>query len=240
MAEKQRLGLGLTLLLVGLKFLTPQACGQVEQSSASYKVKTPTLDEAGPSKTSGSYKVGDSVGQTFQGKSTSGSYIVYAGFQYYGDALLTLSISCSSSVSIPAVNPGTPQSATDTCTIDTNSTSGYTLYTWEDNDPTRTSPPTETIPAVNLGPYNAPVPWDTGNSEGLGLSLSGPTVENKWNNGSNFASFVTAPQAANTYTSPLTGGTTDVDVIYQFDAPITKPSGTYQNRVFHFVTGGII
>lgn len=230
----------LFLVLALVLTLTNQARAQVEQTSGSYKVKTPTLDESGPSKTSGSFRLGDSVGQTFQGKSTSLSYNIYAGFQYYGEALLTISISCGSAVNIPAVNPGTPQSAADTCTVNTNSTSGYTLYTWEDNDPTRTSPPTQTIPAVSLGTYNAPAPWVNGASQGLGFSLSGTTVEAKWWSGSNFSSFVTAPAAANTYSSPLPGATTSVYVTYKFDAPVTKPSGTYRNQVFYYVTGGII
>lgn len=224
----------------GLFWPANQALAQAEQTSGSYKVKTPTLDEAGPKKSSGSYGLGDSVGQTFQGKTTSASYNVYAGFQYYGETLLTLSIACAASVAIPAVSPGTPQSATDTCTINSNSTSGYTLYTWENNDPTRTAPPTETIPAASLGPYTAPVPWNNGSSQGLGFSLSGPTVAAKWNSGSNFASFVTSPAAANTYGSSLPGGTTDVVVTYRFDAPVSKPAGTYQNEVYYYITGGIL
>jgi hypothetical protein len=231
----------IVFLTVVLAFaFSKETSAQVEQTSGSYKVKTPTLDESGPGKSSPSYGLGDSLGQTFQGKASSASYNIYAGFQYYGNALLTLSVSCSAAVSIPAVNPGTPQSANDTCTITTNSTSGYTLYTWQDGDPTRTSPPLETIPAAGLGSYAAPVPWVDGTSQGLGFSLSGPTVEAKWASGANFASFAAAPAAANTYSSPLSGGTTDVNLTYQFDAPITKPSGTYQNRVFYFVTGGIL
>jgi len=210
------------------------------QTSSSFKVLTPTLDESGPSKSSGSFGLGDSVGQTFQGKSESGSYIVYAGFQYYGNVLLTLSIACSNAVNIPGVDPGTPQSATDTCTVNTNSTNGYTLYTWQDNDLTRTSPPAESIAASGLGSYSAPEPWDAGTDTGLGFSLSGPTVETRWNNGANFSSFVTTPAAANSYGSQLSGASTNIVVTYQFDAPLDKPSGTYQNQVNYYVTGSIL
>ena len=212
----------------------------VESTSTNYKIKTPTLDEAGPDKSSTNYKLGDSVGQTAQGYASSANYKLYVGFQYHGDVLLTLSISCDSLVAIPAVTPGTPQSANNNCTIATNSTSGYTLYTWENNDLTRTSPPTETISASNLGSYSAPVPWSTGSSVGLGFSLSGSTVEAKWATGSNFASFETSSAAANTYSSTLSGGSTTIVSPLKLDTATTQVTGTYQNEVYYYVTGSIL
>ena len=212
----------------------------VESSSTNYKVKTPTLDEAGPSKSSTNYKLGDSVGQSVQGYASSTNYKLYAGFQYYGNVLLVLSITCDSSVAIPAVTPGTPQSAENNCTIVTNSTSGYTLYTWQNNDPTRTSPPTQTIEPANLGTYSNPQPWSTGSSLGLGFSLSGSTVEAKWNSGSNFASFVNNAQAANIYSSTLPSGSTAIVSPLKLDVSSSQITGTYQNEVYYFVTGSIL
>jgi hypothetical protein len=220
-------------------FIIP-AFADIETTSTNYKIKTPTLDEAGESKSSTNYKLGDSVAQTVQGEITSTNYKVYAGFQYYGEALLVLSISCDSTVNIPPVTPGTPQSANNNCTVTTNSTSGYTLYTWEGSDLTRTSPPAQTISAANLGSYSAPIPWSDGVSVGLGFSLSGPTTEVKWATGSNFASFVTQSAAANTYSSSLSEGSTSLISLLKLDTTTAQLTGAYQNEVYYYVTGSIL
>jgi len=217
-----------------------QASADVETNSTNYKIKTPTLDEAGQDKSSTHYKLGASVGQTAQGYSSSTNYKLYAGFQYYGGALLVLSITCNSSVNIPAVAPGTPQAANNNCTVVTNSTAGYTLYTWENNDLTRTSPPTQTISASNLGSYSAPTSWLTGTTTGLGFSLSGSTVQSKWATGANFSSFETSSAAANIYTSPLSGGSTTFVSPYKLDTTTSQLTGTYQNEVYYYVTGSIL
>ena len=220
--------------------LSIPALADVESNSANYKVKTPTLDEAGPDKSSSNYKLGDSVGQTAQGYADSANYKLYAGFQYYGGALLTLSISCDSSVAIPAVTPGAPQSANNSCTITTNSTSGYTLYTWENNDLTRTSPPTQTIAAASLGSYGVPTPWSTGTTTGLGFSLSGSTIQAKWASGANFSSFETSSAAASTYGSALSGGSASVVSPLKLDTAATQVTGTYSNEIYYYITGSIL
>lgn len=216
------------------------ALADVETSSTNYKIKTPTLDEAGEDKSSTNYKLGDSVGQTAQGYASSSNYKLYTGFQYYGGALLVLSITCSSSVAIPTVTAGTPQSANNSCTIVTNSTSGYTLYTWENNDLTRSSPPSQTIAASGLGSYGAPTPWSTGTTTGLGFSLSGSTIQAKWASGANFSSFETSSAAASAYTSPLSGGSASVVSPLKLDVGSYQTSGNYQNEVYYYITGSII
>lgn len=228
------------LFLAAPWLLSSLALADVETTSTNYKVKTPTLDEAGPDKSSTNYNLGDSVGQTAQGYTSSSNYKLYAGFQYYGGTLLVLSITCSSSVAIPTVAAGTPQSANNNCTIVTNSTSGYSLYTWENNDLTRTSPPSQTIPASSLGSYSAPTPWSTGTVTGLGFSLSGSTIQAKWASGANFSSFETSSAAANTYDSPLSGGSTSVVSPLKLDIIAYQMSGEYQNEVYYYITGSII
>ena len=240
------LGLGLAYalyilyILYALYILPLPALADVESTSTNYKIKTPTLDEAGPDKSSTNYKLGDSVGQTAQGYASSTNYKLYAGFQYYGNVLLVLSITCDSAISLPAITPGTPQSANNNCTIVTNSTSGYTLYTWQNNDPTRTSPPFQTITPANLGSYSNPIPWSTGSSVGLGFSLSGSTIEAKWNSGTNFSSFVNNAEPANIYNSSLPSGSITIVSPLKLDTSQTQVSGVYQNEIYYFVTGSIL
>jgi hypothetical protein len=52
-------------------------------SSINFTVTNPVIDQGGPSSASGNFGLGQSVGQTAIGKSTSGNFQLWSGFQYY-------------------------------------------------------------------------------------------------------------------------------------------------------------
>ena len=204
-----------------------------EMTGANFKIKDPALDAGGGIGTSGSYSLDQAIGQEFQGKKTGSNYKIYEGVMYYPG---TLSIVCGSSVSIPPVSAGTPQSTTDVCTITTESANGYKLYTYENKDLEHTTEAGTYITPLGLGSYNNPTPWDTGTDVGLGFSLSGASAEAKWNSGANFSSFVSGTAGLiNNYSSACAQGT-NLTVTYQLDVAASQRSGSYQNEVYYYVT----
>ena len=204
-----------------------------EMTGSSFKIKDAALDTGGGVGTSGSYKLNQAIGQEFQGKKTGSNYKIYEGIMYYFGSL---SIVCGSSVSIPAVSPGTPRSISDVCTITTDSANGYELYTYEDKDLEHTESAGTYIVPSSLGSYASPSPWDNGTDVGLGFSLNGASAEAKWNNGGNFSSFVSGSAGLiNNYSSASAGGT-NLTVTYQLDVTSTQRSGGYSNEVYYYVT----
>jgi len=224
--------------LASLAFAAVLLTGRASQAhatmtSSSFKIIDEAVSQGGGTATSGSFKLNQAIGQEFQETKTSASYKIYEGIMHYTG---TLSITCSSSVSIPNVTPGTPQNNTDTCVITTDSANGYTLYTYENKDLENTGSAGTYITPSGLGSGSSPTPWNTGTDVGLGLSLSGASVQSKWDNGGNFASFVSgAAEEINTHASAVAGGT-NVVITYQLDVTGSQLTGTYSNEVYYYVT----
>jgi hypothetical protein len=71
------------LLLLGLFFLWSKSGSATDYSSSNFTVKDPVLDGGSSSSTSSNFGLGQSVNQVAPGKSTSVSFQLWSGFQYY-------------------------------------------------------------------------------------------------------------------------------------------------------------
>lgn len=151
-----------------------------------------------------------------------------------------ISLVCAdATVNIPQVTSGTPQSTTSTCTVTTDSATGYLLYASENKDLEHTTKAGTYITPANLGSYAAPTPWSTATSLGLGFSLSGASVQSKWNSGGNYSSYVSAtPGQINSYASAAAGGAT-ITVTYKLDVTGSQEGGVYNNVVSYYATAVI-
>ncbi|MDP2874341.1 MAG: hypothetical protein Q8N84_03570 [bacterium] len=203
-------------------------------NSASYQLQDYDLTQGGGKGTSNNYILQEAVGQAFQGSKSGAAYIIYEGIMYYSGIL---SLVCAdATVNIPQVASGTPQSTTSTCTVTTDSATGYLLYASENKDLEHSINSGTYITPANLGSYAAPTPWSTASSLGLGFSLSGSSTQGKWNSGGNYASFVSAtPGQINSYASAAAGGAT-ITVTYKLDVNASQDGGTYSNAVSYYAT----
>ncbi len=64
-------------------FVLPKFSNATDYSSGSFTVKDPVIDEGTTATTSASFGLGQSIGQLAIGKSTSASFELWSGFQYY-------------------------------------------------------------------------------------------------------------------------------------------------------------
>lgn len=71
------------LIFLGLISLTPLVSWAADFSSSSFKVKDPVIDTGLKSSSSANFGLGQSLSQTAIGKSTSASYQLWSGFQYF-------------------------------------------------------------------------------------------------------------------------------------------------------------
>ncbi len=203
-------------------------------NSASYKIVDWDVTQGGGSGTAPSYMLQEAIGQSFQGSKTGAAYKIFEGIFYYEGAL---SLVCAdSTVDIGAVTPGTPASVASTCTVTTDSSSGYKLYASENKDLEHSTASGTYIIPTSLGSYGSPSAWDTGTDLGLGFSLSGASVESKWASGGNFASFVsgTPGEINNANSAAATGA--NITFTYQLDVISSQKGGPYENEVYYYAT----
>lgn len=83
-------------LIIFLALLFPMAYS-FAMSSANYRIDSDVVGSAGNSSSSGSYKLGDTLGEPIIGNSSSGSYQGYFGFWQMTSGGSQLGLSCESS-----------------------------------------------------------------------------------------------------------------------------------------------
>ncbi|EKD53341.1 MAG: hypothetical protein ACD_61C00065G0001, partial [uncultured bacterium] len=102
-------------------------------SSPSFQIDMSTINMTGGNKTSASYRLSDTVGQTVQGQFDSAGYVIKAGFQYI-HSLTPFTFTVSNlDLNYGSLVPGTPSLLTNILTVTTGSAYGYTVKTLEDH-----------------------------------------------------------------------------------------------------------
>ncbi|OGJ60368.1 hypothetical protein A3A67_02190 [Candidatus Peribacteria bacterium RIFCSPLOWO2_01_FULL_51_18] len=99
-----------------------------EPKTADYKIPADVIDSGGGEKAkSNNYVLDDSIGEPNIGWSNTADYTMNAGYRQAAESGPYLSLTCSSSVTIPSV-VGTGQGTGEgTCTVQTDSIAGYNL-----------------------------------------------------------------------------------------------------------------
>ncbi len=134
----------------------------------------------GGRKTSGTYTLTDTVGQTFQGQFDSNGYRIRAGFQYINSLIpFTFTIS-DLSVNLGNLITQTPSTANNTLTVTTGSAFGYSVYAIEAYElrtgPSNVIPDTPCDSGTTCTISNANI-WIDTSAYGFGYSLSGDDID---------------------------------------------------------------
>jgi hypothetical protein len=146
--------------------------------SDTFRIDMGTVNMTGGKKTSGSYNLTDTVGQTFQGQFDSNGYRVRAGFQYI-HSLIRFSFTISDlTIDLGTLAAETPSTATNTLTISTGNAYGYTVKAIESHElraNTNDIPDTACDAATSCTISDANV-WASNTDYGFGYNMSGTDV----------------------------------------------------------------
>lgn len=171
-----------TLLFLALiiTFLTLQRPSLAENlKSDTYRIDMSNINMTGGRKTSGSYNLTDTVGQTFQGQFDSNGYRVRAGFQYI-HSIIRFSFTISDlTIDLGTLVAQTPSTATNILTISTGNAYGYTVKAIESHELRSTTtdiPDTPCDAATTCTITDANI-WASNSDYGFGYNMSGDDVD---------------------------------------------------------------
>lgn len=162
-------------------FISPPLVFADDLKSPTFEIQMSTINITGGNKSSASYKLSDTVGQTFQGQFDSAGYVILAGFQYINTLIpFTFKIS-NLDIDYGSLVPGVPSLLSNTLTVTTGSAFGYSVKAIEDH-PLRRSDGTTTIPDTSCDlatpclQTDANV-WSDNTRFGFGYNMSGTDVD---------------------------------------------------------------
>lgn len=147
--------------------------------SDTFRIDMSTINMTGGKKTSGSYNLTDTVGQTFQGQFDSNGYRVRAGFQYINSIIRFSFVISDLTIDLGTLTAQTPSTATNTLTISTGNAYGYTVKAIENHElraNTNDVPDTACDAATTCTITNANI-WNSNTDYGFGYNMSGTDVD---------------------------------------------------------------
>lgn len=207
-------------------------------TSPTFEIQMSTINITGGQKSSTSFKLSDTVGQTIQGQFDSNGYTIKAGFQYINSVTpFTFKIS-NLDLDFGTLVPGTPSILTNILTVTTGSAYGYSVKAIEDhslrllNAPT-TIPDTSCDIALTCTPTDA-TPWTDNTKYGFGFNIQGTdAIVSDFVDSTYFRPFPI--QNIDDPTSIMTrvGVATDsaATVTYKTNISGSQAAGTYQNNI---------
>lgn len=206
-------------------------------TSPSFDIKMGTINITGGSKSSASYTLNDTVGQTAQGEFNSAGFTVKAGFQYvYDPNPFTFTIS-DIDLDYGSLIPGTPSTLTNILTINTGSAYGYAVKAIEDQSLKLTTG-SDTIPDTSCDlaspcTITDATPWTDNTRYGFGYNASGTDADTEFVNNTYFRPFpiqgTDQPVTLMSKNTPATNS--NVTVTYKVNISGSQAAGTYQNGI---------
>jgi hypothetical protein len=227
------------LLLLPLLFLAKSVLAQ-SFSSNSYLIQMGNFNMTGGRKTSTTYNLTDTAGQTFQGQFDSTGFVVKAGFQYIHD-IGTFSFSISDlDIDFGSLPPNTLSTDQNTLTVSHNGSGGYQVLAYEDH-PLRHSLTSTDIPDSTCDDTTCTQvlcrPWTSTSIYGFGFNASGDDVDtsaSKFADSTYFCQFADAeiietPQPV--MASSTVGINRQATITYQANIHSLQEAGTYSTFI---------
>ena len=150
--------------------------------SPTFEIMMSTINITGGNKSnpSGTINLGDTVGQTFQGRFDGSGFVVQAGFQYI-NTFIPFSFKISNlDIDFGSLVPDVPSTRSNVLTVTTGSAFGYTVKAIEDH-PLRLSDGATTIPDTSCDlatpclQTDANI-WSDNGRYGFGYNMSGVDI----------------------------------------------------------------
>ena len=226
------------LILLSFLYLLPDLISADNLRSTDYRIDMGTINMTGGEKTSDTYRLTDTVGQTFQGRFEKNGYRIRAGFQYI-HTLLPFRFSISSiNVDFGIVTPQVPKTANNTLRITTGAAYGYEVQAYEVSSLKTTGgdaiPDTACDTATSCTTTDANI-WSDATRYGFGYNMSGEDVNtNDFVDSSYYRPFANAELSEPAVPVMSSSGiATDsaATVTYKINIAPTQPSGRYTTIV---------
>ncbi|MFZ3068694.1 MAG: hypothetical protein WA052_00030 [Microgenomates group bacterium] len=206
--------------------------------SPTFEIQMSTINITGGAKSSTTYKLTDTVGQTFQGQFNSAGYVILAGFQYI-NTLIPFSFKISDlDINFGSLVPGIPSLLSNTLTVTTGSAFGYAVKAIEDH-PLRRSDGVTTIPDTSCDlatpclQADANV-WSDNTRFGFGYNMSGADVNTTdFINSTYYRPFPVEniDQPAIVMSKGGIATSSAATVTYKINISGSQAAGTYQNAI---------
>jgi hypothetical protein len=215
--------------------------------SDSYIIQFGNFNVTAGEKTSTSYGVTDTVGQSFAGpfgQYGSSTYFVGAGFQYiYQTKPFRFTIS-DLDINLGELTSGVFSTDSNVLTITTGGAEGYTVYAYEIH-PLRRSSGSVIIPDTTCDSgsctHTTAGVWNSSNAYGFGFGAAGATVPADFSTSSHFRQF--ADDEAGEPMQPVMSSTNigeadTATITYKANISGTQAAGDYQTAVVYVAVPG--
>lgn len=213
-------------------------------NSNSFTIQYNTVNMTGGTKSSSTYNVTDTVGETAPGRYTGTGFLVRAGFQYvYTIGRFSFQIS-NTSVNLGTLTPGVFATATTGVTVSAKGAGGYSVTAYE-NYPLKVPSSGATIPDTTCDSgtcdsVTAAV-WTNPVNTGFGFNMTGDDIPAAFVNSTYFRQF--ANYSANEppqiiMSSASVGRNRHSVVTYKVAIDGSQASGEYENHITYIATPG--
>ncbi|PWU22792.1 hypothetical protein C5B42_05085 [Candidatus Cerribacteria bacterium 'Amazon FNV 2010 28 9'] len=216
--------------------LAPKARAD-DMSSSSYRLFFGNFNITSGTKTSASYNVTDTVGQTAPGQYGLANNIVKAGFQYIYP-LDTFSFKISpTSINFGSLIIGSFSTASQTMEITSVGAGGYSVTVAEDHPMKFQTNGTITIPDTlcdTTCSETTAAAWSNTSKYGFGYTMTGDDVVTGFSGGTNFKQFADkslgeSPQVI--MTSPHVGTKRHGVLTYKINVSASQQTGNYETAI---------
>jgi len=207
--------------------------------SNAYKIRMGNFNVTSGYKSSASYSLTDTVGQTVAEYFSGTGYHVKAGFQYIY-TLYDFSFSIGSTAVTLALIPNTFSSDSHTLTV-TAPGQGYSVTAFEADQLTNATGDQVPDTSCDSGPCTetSAAPWITPTNNGFGYNMSGHDIPTDFINSTYFRPFPDASSSespATVMTSVQAGKNRTSTVTYQLSHTGSQASGTYITNIIYIAT----
>lgn len=224
-----------TLMLIGSNRITTATAEEMESSS--YRIQFGNFNMTSGEKSSASYTISDTVGQTFAQDFASTGYQVLAGFQYiYPFSTFTFSLS-SLTINLGDLTYGAFNTASHTLTVSSNGAGGYVVQTQAAHPlalPSGSAEiPDTTCNSSSCDEQTAGI-WTDPSQAGFGFSVQGDDVSADFVSASYFRQFADRSLGESSQTI-MSGNGIAADrsaiVTYQAAPAGNQASGRYETTI---------
>lgn len=231
------------MLLLSLFLFASDHARADDMTSASYRLWFGTMNITGGTKTSASYNVTDSVGQTAPGQYGLGNNVVKSGFQYiYPLNTFTFKIS-PLSIAFGSLPIGSFVSAQETIEVTSIGAGGYSVKVSEDH-PLQRGTGATTIPDTSCDSgctETTATPWTNAANTGFGYNVTGDDASTDFVNSTYYKRFanIAGGKVPQTIMSSTHVGTKRHGVLtYKIAIGASQQAGDYQTQITYTIIPG--
>ncbi len=210
----------------------------VTMSSDNYQIQWGNINIGGGRKSSTSYTVTDTIGQSAAGLYSSTGYIVRAGFQYiYTIVPFSFTIS-DLEMDLGSLIPGTTATATNQLTVSAGGAGGYQVLAFEDHRLKNESGvyiPDTTCDTDSCDETDAD-PWTQNDEYGFGFNINGDDVPSDFVNSTYYRQFAD-DELDEPHQSVMVGASatesSQATVTYKANISATQAMGNYETGIVY-------